>query len=119
MRHGCKNRKLSKPTDQRIALLRNSTIALINFGHMQTTNKRAKQVSRMVERVISLAKKGTLHHIRQIDKILHERKTLNKLMQMAKDGKFESKNSGFTRIVKVGLRRGDGADMVLLELISA
>lgn len=119
MRHRVKNRKLSKPTDQRIAMLRNSSIAVINFGHIKTTNQRAKQVSRMLDKIITAVKKGDLHGIRQADKILHERKTLNKLLQMAKDGKFENKVSGYTRSVKLGPRRGDGADMVLLELISA
>jgi len=117
MRHRKGNRKLSKPTDQRIALLRNMSTALFANKKILTTEKRAKEVRKMVEKLITLGRKADVSALRRIRSILYNRKSIRDVINTCQEGRFEGKVGGYTRIIKVGSRRGDGASMVYLELV--
>ena len=116
MRHRKGNAKLSKPTDQRIALLRSLVESLFTHSRIKTTDVRSKEAKKVAEKIITLAKKGDLHARRQALKIL-PRKTLVKdiFTNIAKN--YEQTKGGYTRIVKLGYRKGDGAPISLLELV--
>ncbi len=116
MRHKRGNKKLSKPTDQRIALLRSLSLSLITNSKIKTTDIRAKETQKYIEKIITLGKKGTLHHYRQALKLLPNKFAVKKVFDtVAKD--YASKNGGYTRIVKLGTRRGDGAPVSLIEFV--
>ncbi len=116
MRHQRGNKKLGKPTDQRLALLKSLVESLFTHTRIKTTDVRAKEAKRMADKIITLGKKGDLHSRRQALKILPQ-KTLIKTVfdQIAK--KYLERNGGYTRVVKLGFRRGDGAAGSLLELV--
>jgi large subunit ribosomal protein L17 len=116
MRHRRGIKKLAKPTDQRIALLRAIVASLIAKGKVKITLARAKEARRMVERLITLAKEGNLPSRRQALAALPDEKAIKALFSSAPD-KFEGRPGGYTRITKVGFRRGDCAPMALLEII--
>ncbi len=116
MRHRKGIKKLSKPTDQRIALLRGLSIGLIRDGKLVTSRPRAKEAKKMVEKIIGLAKKGGLTSLRRALQIVPDKKIITGFFKTAPE-RFASHAGGCTRITNIGLRRGDAADMVLLELI--
>lgn len=116
MRHKKGNRKLSKPTDQRIALLRSLTLSLITHEKIKTTDVRAKETQKYVERIITLAKKGDLHARRQALKLLPNKDAVKKLFDSVSE-KYNDRNGGYTRLVKLGFRRGDSSPVSLLELV--
>lgn len=109
MRHRVKNKRLSKATDQRMALLRSLARGLFINGRIITSEGRAKEARRYAEKLITLAREGTLPGIRKIRALLGEVK-----IDVAR---FEGRPGGYTRITKIGARRGDGAPRVILELI--
>ena len=113
MRHKKGNRKLSKPTDQRIALLRSLTLSLITHEKIKTTDVRAKETQKYVERIITLAKKGDLHARRQALKLLPNQDAVKKLFDSVSE-KYNDRNGGYTRLVKLGFRRGDASPVSLL-----
>lgn len=114
MRHKRGNKKLSKPTDQRIALLRSLSLALIQHERLVTTDVRAKEVRGYIERLISLAKRGDLHARRRALAMLPSQDAIHRLFSIALD-RFGSRNGGYTRLVKLGFRRGDGAALSKIE----
>ncbi|MFA5880064.1 MAG: 50S ribosomal protein L17 [Candidatus Margulisiibacteriota bacterium] len=116
MRHACKNKKLGLPTDQRIALLRSLTISLFKYKAIETTDARAKEAKRMIEKVITLGKKGDLHSRRLALKILPDKEIVKEVFASIA-GKYAERNGGYTRITKIGLRKGDAATISKLELI--
>jgi len=116
MRHQKGNKKLNKPTDQRLALLKSLVKSLFENSKIKTTDLRAKEASKLASRLITLAKQNTLHSRRQALKILPNKEVINKLFTDIKD-KYQERNGGYTRITKVGLRRGDAAVISLLELV--
>ena len=114
MRHKKGNRKLSKPTDQRIALLRSLSLSLITHSKIKTTDVRAKEAQKYVERLVTLAKKGDLHSRRLALKLLPNKDAIASLFNsIAKN--YTDKNGGYTRIVKLGFRKGDSTPVSLLE----
>ena len=115
MRHSKGNKKLNKATDQRLALLRALTTALIKHGKIKTTIKRAKEARKMAEKVVALAKQGTLHTRRQAAVIVNDKEALKKLF--ADVSRFDKNPGGVTRITRIGRRVGDSTEMVLLELV--
>jgi len=115
MNHKKGYRKLNKPTDQRMALLKNLTRAIFESHKMKTTLTRAKEVSRIIDKIINLSKKGTIHARREIFKFLPDRDLIKKIFSMS--GKFKDKNSGYSRITVLGRRRGDSSKIALVELI--
>ena len=109
-------RKLGRPTDQRIAMLRSMTTSFLESGRIITTVTRAKEVQKLAEKMVTLGKANTLHTKRQALSFITKRDVVSKLF----DGiapKFAERNGGYTRVIKIGPRRGDAAEMAILELV--
>ena len=110
------NRKLGRPTDQRRAMLRNLTTALLEHGRIETTVTRAKEVRKMAERMITLGKRGNLHARRQALAYVTKESVVVKIFDEIAP-KYEERPGGYTRIYKMGPRRGDAAEMAVIELV--
>lgn len=109
-------RKLGRPSDQRRAMLRNLTTALIENGKIETTVTRAKEVKRMTDKMVTLGKRGDLHARRQALAYITKEDVVRKLFDSVAPG-YEDRQGGYTRIYRVGPRRGDGAEMAIIELV--
>ena len=109
-------RKLGMPTDQRRALLRNQVTSFLENGKMTTTVTRAKETRSMAEKMITLGKKGTLAARRQALAYITKEDVVTKLFNEIAP-KYADRNGGYTRIYKLGERRGDAAQMAILELV--
>ena len=109
-------RKLGMPTDQRRALLRNQVTSFLENGKMTTTLTRAKETRSMAEKMITLGKKGTLAAHRQALAYITKEDVVTKLFNEIAP-KYADRNGGYTRIYKLGERRGDAAQMAVLELV--
>ena len=109
-------RKLGKPTDQRMAMLRAMTTYLLENGQIKTTLSRAKEVAPLAEQMITLAKKNDLPAYRQALAFITKEDVAHKLFTELNQ-KYESRTGGYTRIVRVGPRRGDAAEMAIVELV--
>lgn len=116
MRHQKGNKKLNKPTDQRLALLKSLVKALFENEKIQTTDLRAKEASKMASKLITLAKEDTLHSRRRALQVLPNKEIITKLFSVLKD-KYKDRTGGYIRITKVGIRKGDAAVISLLELV--
>lgn len=110
------SRKLGRPTDQRKAMLRGLVTYLLENGKIETTVTRAKEVRAMAERMITLGKDDTLHSRRQALSYITKEDVVKKLFDEIAL-KYEDKNGGYTRIIKTGPRRGDAAEMCIIELV--
>lgn len=110
------HRKLGRPTAHRKAMLRNQTTDLLREGRITTTITRAKETRRMAEKMITLGKRGDLHARRQALAYLYDKDVVIKLFDEIAP-KYEDRNGGYTRILKLGQRQGDTAEMVFLELV--
>lgn len=109
-------RKLGRPTDQRRAMLRNLTTSLLKHGKIETTVTRAKETRCLAEKMITLGKRGDLHARRQVLAFVTEETVVTKLFDEIAP-QYAERNGGYTRIYKMGPRRGDGAEVVILELV--
>ncbi len=109
-------RKLGKPTDQRMAMLRAMTTYLLENGKIKTTVSRAKEVAPIAEKMITLAKKNDLASYRQALSFLTKEDVAHKLFTETAQ-KYSSRDGGYTRIVRIGPRRGDAAEMAIVELV--
>src|SRR5262245_5931538 len=116
MRHLKSGRKLSRTSSHRWALMRNLITCLLRDERIQTTDPKAKEVRRWVDRVITLGKRGSLHARRQALGIVHDRAIVRKLFDTLAP-RFKDRPGGYTRIVKIGWRRGDSAPISLIELV--
>ena len=110
------SRKLGRPTDHRQAMLRCLVTCLLENGKIETTVTRAKEVRAMAERMISLGKENTLHSRRQALAYVTKEDVVKKLFDEIAP-KYEATNGGYTRIIKTGPRRGDAAEMCIIELV--
>ena len=110
------NRKLGKPTDQRIAMLRAMTTYLLENGQIKTTVSRAKEVAPMAEKMITLAKNANLANYRKALSYLTKEDVAKKLFQEL-GPKYAERNGGYTRIIRTGIRRGDAAETAIIELV--
>ena len=110
------NRKLGKPTDQRIAMLRAMTTYLLENGQIKTTVSRAKEVAPMAEKMITLAKNANLANYRKALSYMTEDDVAKKLFDEI-GPKYATRNGGYTRVVKIGPRRGDCAEMAIVQLV--
>ncbi|WP_418791447.1 50S ribosomal protein L17 [Phosphitispora sp. TUW77] len=108
--------KLGLRTDHRKALVRNMVTSLLREERVQTTAARARSVSRVTEKMITLAKRGDLHARRQAMQLIYDEDVVKKLFDVLAT-KYADRQGGYTRIIKVGQRRGDAAEMVILELV--
>ena len=111
-----KLRKLGRPTDQRKAMLRNLVTSFLRTGRIETTVTRAKETQRMAEKMINLAKRGDLHARRQVLAYVYDETVVKNLFEEI-GPKYADRNGGYTRVLKMGPRRGDGAEIALLELV--
>ncbi|MEM6837731.1 MAG: 50S ribosomal protein L17 [Cyanobacteria bacterium P01_C01_bin.120] len=115
MRHGCRVPRLGKPADQRRALLRSLTTELIRNGQIKTTKVRAKAVRSEADRMITLAKDGSLASRRQALAYIYDPKLVKALFEQAPD-RYSDRQGGYTRILRTVRRRGDNAEMAIIEL---
>lgn len=109
-------RKLGRPTDQRIAMLRNLTTSLLDNGRIETTLTRAKEVRCMADKMITLGKENTLHSRRQALSYIMRKDVVYKLFEEIAP-KYAERKGGYTRILKTGPRRGDASPMAIIELV--
>ena len=117
MAHRIDGRKLSRKQGPRLALYRNLAVSVLRYERVKTTEAKAKEISGQVERMISLAKKGDLAARRAvIAQLPNEPLVVNKLFDEIAP-KYADRTSGFTRIVRLGQRRGDAAEIVQIELV--
>lgn len=109
-------RKLGKTSDQRKALLRQLTTDLLNYGKIETTFYRAKEVQPVVEKMITLGKKGNLAAYRRAMGYITKEDVVHKLFQETAP-KYADRKGGYTRVTRTGPRRGDAAEMAVIELV--
>lgn len=116
MRHRKGYRKLSKPTPQRKALLKALLISLFKHGKIKTTYPRAKEVSKIAEKVITLAKEDSIHNRRLVYSWVQDRELVRKIFTDIAP-KYKERNGGYLRILKAENRRGDAALTAVIELV--
>ncbi|WHH61441.1 50S ribosomal protein L17 [Petroclostridium sp. X23] len=109
-------RKLGRPTDQRIAMLKNLVTSVLEHGKIETTVTRAKEVRSMTDKMITLGKEGSLHSRRQALAYITKEDVVKKLFDEIAP-KYTERAGGYTRVVKMGPRRGDAAEMAIIELV--
>ncbi|MCG8483946.1 MAG: 50S ribosomal protein L17 [Clostridia bacterium] len=110
------HRKLGRPTSHRNLMLRNLVTDLLREGRIKTTDTRAKETRKIAEKMITLAKKGDLHARRQVLSCVTDEDVVKHLFDDVAP-KYEERNGGYTRILKIGPRKGDNAEMVYIELV--
>ena len=127
MRHRTSHRKLGRVTEHRISMLRNQATALIRHERIETTVPRAKELRPFVERIITIAKRGlaagdtnagALHARRLVLRDLQDREVVSKLFETIAP-RFEARPGGYTRILKLGYRKGDSAEVAQIELVGS
>jgi len=116
MRHRCRVKKLGKPADQRRALLRSLTTELIRHGRITTTLIRAKVLRSEVDKMITLAKNGSLTARRQALGYIFDKQLVHALFEQAPT-RYGTRQGGYTRILHTVPRRGDNAQMAIIELV--
>ncbi len=116
MRHGIKGRKLNRNTSHRRALFANMAAALIKHEQIKTTVAKAKELRPIVEKLITLGKRGDLHARRQAAAFLYDDAMVKKLFDVL-GSRYEARQGGYTRIVKAGYRFGDDAPIAYIELV--
>ena len=116
MRHRKGNRKLGKPTDQRMAMLKSIVRSLFLNGRVKVTLTRAKEARKIAEKLIAVSKNNSLFARRKVESVMGERSIVTHIFKSFPD-RFEGRAGGFTRITKIGFRKGDAAPMAMLELL--
>jgi large subunit ribosomal protein L17 len=116
VRHRLQGRKLHRPSDRRRALIRNQMAALLKYEKIQTTEARAKELRRHIERLITTAKANTLHARRLALAMLPDPQAVAKLFHLLVP-RYQNRPGGYTRILKIGQRRGDAAEIVQISLV--
>ncbi|MBU0629696.1 MAG: 50S ribosomal protein L17 [Candidatus Margulisbacteria bacterium] len=116
MRHRKGNKKLSKPADQRLAMLRSIVRSLFIYGHVNVTVTRAKEARRMAEKLITCTKTNDLFARRKVESVLHDQSVVTTIFKTFPE-RFEGRPGGYTRIIRIGRRRGDSAPLARLELV--
>jgi large subunit ribosomal protein L17 len=117
MRHRAKGRQLSRTSSHRRALLNNMATSLFEHGRVITTEAKAKELRPFAEKLITLARRGDLHARRLVERKIKSRETLSRLFSEI-GPRFAARPGGYTRILKLGHREGDGADIARIELLS-
>ncbi len=117
MRHQKRVKKIGFSKAHRKSMLRNLAMNVIIHEKVKTTQAKAKAVAPFIDKLINVGKKeGKLHVIRELDRLVNHESCARKIMEQLVD-KYKDRNSGYTRITKVGYRSGDAAPMVLIELV--
>ncbi len=116
MRHRKAVKKLGRTASHRKAMFRNMVTSLFKYEKIVTTDAKAKELRRLAEKMITIGKKGNLHAVRQAMTVIRDRTTTKKLFDdLAK--RYENRQGGYTRIVKLGYREGDNAPLSMIQLI--
>jgi len=116
MRHAKRVKKLGRTRSHRKAMLANMAASLFMYHMIKTTEAKAKEVKKLAEKLITLAKRGDLHAHRQVYDVIRDRKLVKKLFDEIAP-KFMDRKGGYTRVLKLGVRKGDGAPLSLVELL--
>ncbi|HEY8393074.1 MAG TPA: 50S ribosomal protein L17 [Capillibacterium sp.] len=109
-------RRLGRPFGHRKALFRNLVTELLDHGRIETTEIKAKEVRILAERLITLGKQGDLHARREAARVIGDKAVVKKLFDEIAT-RYTERNGGYTRVVKLGPRRGDAAPMAIVELV--
>lgn len=118
MRHRAKGRQLSRTSTHRRAMLNNMATSLFEHGRVVTTEAKAKELRPFAEKLITLARRGDLHARRLVERKIKDREVLSRLFTEI-GPRFAARPGGYTRILKLGHRPGDGADVARIELLDA
>ncbi len=116
MRHRKDHRKLGRSPSHRKAMLRNLVTSLLEHEQVRTTEPKAKEVRRVAERMITLGKRGTLHARRRALRTIRSKQVAAKVFDTL-SARYSERKGGYTRVMKLGRRVGDNADMAIVELI--
>ena len=116
MRHGNSNRKLNRTHEHRKAMFANMVCSLIEHEQIQTTLPKAKELKKIVDKYITLGKKGSLHSRRQAISRLKQNSAVIKLFETLAP-RYKDRNGGYTRIIKAGFRYGDAAPLAVVEFV--
>ena len=117
MRHRKAGRRLGRNSSHHQAMMRNMVTSLIEHERIVTTTPKAKELRKLADRMITLAKRGDLHARRQALAVIRSRKVVDKLFTKLKD-EYMDRNGGYTRIIRTGNRPGDAAAMAIIELVN-
>lgn len=117
MRHKKSGKRLGRTTSNRLAMVRNMVTSVLDHERIVTTTPKAKEIRKVVDQMITLAKRGDLHARRQALATIHDEKVVAKLFTKLRD-EYMSRNGGYTRIIRTGNRIGDAAQMAILELVN-
>ncbi|MBI5558303.1 MAG: 50S ribosomal protein L17 [Deltaproteobacteria bacterium] len=117
MRHKRTGRRLGRTTSHRIAMVRNMVTSLLEHERIVTTTPKAKEVRKVADKMITLAKRGDLHARRQALAFIRDQKVVAKLFDKLR-ADYMDRNGGYTRIIQTGNRIGDAAPMAILELVN-
>ena len=117
MRHRKKGRKLQRTASHRRAMLRNLATSLFRYERIETTTAKAKDLRPYAERLITLARRGDLHARRLVARKIQDREVLGKLFDEI-SSRYAERPGGYTRILKLGNRKGDAAEISLIELVN-
>jgi large subunit ribosomal protein L17 len=116
MRHGRKIKKLGRTSSHRKAMLENMAASLFTYHLIKTTEPKAKEVRKLAEKIITLAKREDLHAHRQVFDVIRDRALVKKIFTEIAP-KLKDRVGGYTRVLKLGIRRGDGAQLAIVELL--
>lgn len=116
MRHRMSGRKLNRTSAHRKAMFANMTVSLLTHEQIVTTLPKAKELRRVADRVITLGKRGNLHARRQAASFLRDDHAVRKLFETLAQ-RYQSRNGGYTRVLKAGFRYGDNAPLAVIELV--
>ena len=118
MRHRQRSRKLGRNSSHRKAMYRNMVTSLLQHERIETTDAKAKEVRRIAEKMITLGKRGSLHARRQALRVIRSRDVAAKVFDELAD-RYREREGGYTRVLKLGIRRGDAAALSLVQLLEA
>lgn len=118
MRHRKAGLKLNRTTSHRNAMFRNMVTSLFKYDKIRTTDVKAKELRRLADQMVTLAKRGDLHARRQALSVIREKTVVHKLFEQARE-RFGDIAGGYSRIVKLGRRPGDAAPLSLIELVAS
>src|SRR6476659_5489145 len=116
MRHNVKGRELGRTTEHRTAMFRNQLASLVESGRIVTTLSKAKELRPIAEKVVTKGKRGSIEARRQVRRLIPQRDLIKKLFDEVAP-RFQERNGGYLRILKLGPRPGDGAEMALLQWV--
>jgi large subunit ribosomal protein L17 len=116
MKHRIVGRRLDRTTEHRTAMLRNLAVSLFRHERITTTTPKAKELKRFADKIVTLAKKGTPHARRLANREVRDVEVLNKLFGTLA-ARFKARPGGYTRLVRVGHRAGDNAELAVIELV--